>query len=172
MTTFVGNLAGNIASGMGGAIISGTAGAAGASNVNLYNHGNNRDEAEKRRIVEQLIGGSSGATLGDALVGVVDQFVGMMKHGAAAKMAEPPTDLIAQGIANGAAVIGPRGGEPPTAGPARYSSKEPPVRLVLAYRGMCRIVRRSVVGTAPATIRSQQTMAAVRFRAALNRALT
>jgi filamentous hemagglutinin len=61
-SSLIGNLAGNIASGMGGAIIGGTAGAASASNVNLYNQGNNKDEDKARRLVEQAIGVPPGTT--------------------------------------------------------------------------------------------------------------
>ncbi|ANB71739.1 hemagglutinin [Paraburkholderia phytofirmans OLGA172] len=117
-SALIGNLAGNIASGIGGAVIGGTAGAAGASNVNLYNQGNNKDEDKARRLVEQAIGVPPGTTQGRSIGNLVDQFIGMVKSGAAAKMSESPTDLMAQGAANGInAVIGAKGGEPPTASP-------------------------------------------------------
>jgi hypothetical protein len=45
-SSLIGNLTGNIASGMGGAIIGRTAGAAGASNMNLYNQGNNDKKSQ------------------------------------------------------------------------------------------------------------------------------
>jgi len=117
-SSLIGNLAGNIASGMGGAIIGGTAGASGASNVNLYNQGNNKDEDRARRLVEQAIGVPPGTTQGQSIGNLVDQFIGMVKSGAAAKTSESPTDLMAQGAANGInAVIGAKGGEPPAASP-------------------------------------------------------
>jgi filamentous hemagglutinin len=117
-SSLIGNLAGNIASGMGGAIIGGTAGAASASNVNLYNQGNNKDEDKARRLVEQAIGVPPGTTQGQSIGNLVDQFIGMVKSGAAAKTSESPTDLMAQGAANGInAVIGAKGGEPPAASP-------------------------------------------------------
>lgn len=117
-SSLIGNLAGNIASGMAGAIIGGTAGAAGASNVNLYNQGNNKDEAKARRLVEQAIGVPPGTTQGQSIGNLVDQFVGMVKSGAAAKMSESPTDLMAQGAATGiAAGIGMGGGKPPAQSP-------------------------------------------------------
>ncbi|MEZ0603740.1 hemagglutinin repeat-containing protein [Paraburkholderia sp. IW21] len=117
-SSLIGNLAGNIASGMGGAIIGGSAGAAGASNVNLYNQGNNKDEDKARHLVEQAIGVPPGTTQGQSIGALIDQFIGMVKGGAAAKMAESPSDLAAQGVANGLnAVVGTGGGKPPTASP-------------------------------------------------------
>jgi filamentous hemagglutinin len=45
-------------------------------------------------------------------------YVPAIKSGAAAKKSESPTDLMAQGAANGInAVIGAKGGEPPAASP-------------------------------------------------------
>ncbi len=118
-SSLIGNLAGNIASGIGGAIIGGTAGAAGASNVNLYNQGNNTGEDKARRTVEQAIGVLSGTTQRQAIGNLIDQFIGMVKNGATAKMSEPPTDLMAQGTATGiAAGIGMGGGKPPAQSPS------------------------------------------------------
>ncbi|MFM0492080.1 hemagglutinin repeat-containing protein, partial [Paraburkholderia graminis] len=114
-SSLIGNLAGNIASGMGGAIIGGTAGAAGASNVNLYNQGNNKNEDKARHLVEQAIGVPSGTAQGQSIGNLIDQFIAVVKSGAAAKMSESPSDLAAQGVANGLnAIIGAKGGEPPT----------------------------------------------------------
>jgi filamentous hemagglutinin len=115
-SSLIGNLVGNIASGMGGAMMGGTAGAASASNVNLYNQGNNKGEDKARRLVEQAIGVPPGATTGQTIGSLVDQFIGMVKGGAAAKMSEPPSDLAAQGVANGlSAVVGMGAGKPPAA---------------------------------------------------------
>jgi filamentous hemagglutinin len=117
-SSLIGNLAGNIASGIGGAIMGGTAGAAGASNVNLYNQGNNKDEDKARHLVEQAIGVPPGATTGQSIGSLVDQFIGMVKGGAAEKMSESSSDLVAQGVANGLnAVVGTGGGKPPAASP-------------------------------------------------------
>ncbi|AUT64685.1 filamentous hemagglutinin N-terminal domain-containing protein [Paraburkholderia terrae] len=126
-SSLAGNIAGNILSGLGGALVGGTAGAATASNVNLYNQGHDTGEAaaEKKAagLTQQLVDTYNNAVrvrqaLGDGISSSIDQFVGLMTGGAKAKMAESPSDLIAQGAANGAnAVIGARGGEPPAASP-------------------------------------------------------
>jgi filamentous hemagglutinin len=56
--------------------------------------------------------------LGDGISSSIDQFVGLMTGGAKAKMAESPSDLIAQGAANGVnAVAGMGGGKPPAQSP-------------------------------------------------------
>ncbi|WP_343656073.1 hemagglutinin repeat-containing protein [Paraburkholderia caribensis] len=126
-SSLAGNIAGNILSGLGGALIGGTAGAAMASNVNLYNQGHDTGEAaaEKKAasLTQQLVDTYNNAVrmrqaLGDGISSSIDQFVGLMTGGAKAKMAESPTDLIAQGAANGAnAVAGMGGGKPPAASP-------------------------------------------------------
>ncbi|MDR6386827.1 hemagglutinin repeat-containing protein, partial [Paraburkholderia caribensis] len=126
-SSLAGNIAGNILSGLGGALIGGTAGAAMASNVNLYNQGHDTGEAaaEKKAasLTQQLVDTYNNAVrmrhaLGDGISSSIDQFVGLMTGGAKAKMAESPTDLIAQGAANGAnAVAGMGGDKPPAASP-------------------------------------------------------
>jgi filamentous hemagglutinin len=113
-SSLIGNLAGNIASGMGGAIMGGTAGAATASNVNLYNQGNNKDEAKARKTVAQILDINPAQLDGPSFI---DQFMALVKGGAAAKMAQSPTDLAAQGAATGlSAGIGIGGGNGPTPG--------------------------------------------------------
>jgi hypothetical protein len=50
----LGNLAGNILSGLAGAAVGGTSGAAGAANVNLYNQGKNAQESEAQKEVKDI----------------------------------------------------------------------------------------------------------------------
>ncbi|SKD00622.1 adhesin HecA family 20-residue repeat-containing protein [Burkholderia sp. CF099] len=126
-SSLAGNIAGNILSGLGGALVGGTAGAATASNVNLYNQGHDTGEAaaEKKAagLTQQLVDTYNNAVrvrqaLGDGISSSIDQFVGLMTGGAKAKMAESPSDLIAQGAANGVnAVAGMGGGKPPAQSP-------------------------------------------------------
>ncbi|WP_250527496.1 hemagglutinin repeat-containing protein, partial [Caballeronia sp. GAWG2-1] len=120
-SSLMGNLAGNILSGLAGAAVGGTAGAAMGSNVNLYNQGNDKDAAAKdsrvKAVIAQALGNPpdfNAISLGT----LIDQFVGLMKSGAQAKMSESPADLMAQGAANGLnAIVGTGGGKPPAASP-------------------------------------------------------
>jgi len=84
----IGNLAANVAADLGGALVGGTAGAASASKVHLYNQSID-DEA-------QLTGDNGNSSN---------------------PFSQSPGTLILKGIANGlGAVFGVFGGEPPTAG--------------------------------------------------------
>ncbi|AIO36755.1 hemagluttinin repeat family protein [Burkholderia cenocepacia] len=53
-SSLLGNIAGNVLSGAGGMLVGGSAGAATASAVNLYNHGNNPREQEEERESAEL----------------------------------------------------------------------------------------------------------------------
>jgi len=116
----IGNVSGNILSGLAGGLVGGSAGAAMASNVNLYNQSRDIDAAAKDAQVKAIVA----QALGDRpdfnsvpLGTLIDQFIGQVKLGAQGKMSESPTDLMAQGAANGiAAGIGMGGGKPPTPG--------------------------------------------------------
>ncbi|ORC51276.1 hypothetical protein B2G74_00445 [Burkholderia sp. A27] len=56
--------------------------------------------------------------LGNGAASLGNQFIGLVKAGAQAKMSESPSSLAAQGVANGLnAVAGMGGGEPPAASP-------------------------------------------------------
>ncbi|PVX82656.1 hemagglutinin repeat-containing protein [Paraburkholderia unamae] len=53
-SSLIGNIAGNILSGLAGAAVGGTAGAAGASNVNLYNQGHDKNETEAQKEAQDI----------------------------------------------------------------------------------------------------------------------
>jgi filamentous hemagglutinin len=53
-STLLGNIAANIVSGLGGALVGGSAGAAGASNVNLYNAGHDKNDTEAKKEAQEL----------------------------------------------------------------------------------------------------------------------
>ncbi|CAB3748826.1 tRNA nuclease CdiA-2 [Paraburkholderia solisilvae] len=128
-SSLIGNVSANILSGLAGGIIGGSAGAAMASNVNLYNQGH--DTGEKSAVEKAA---DLAARLKDAIVqtathpvdtfsyamgSAANDFAGRMKADAKAKMSEPPSDLMAQGAANGlSAVVGAGGGKPPAASPS------------------------------------------------------
>lgn len=104
-------------------MVGGSAGAAMASNVNLYNAGNDVGEAKDNDKARKLIENTVGKAVADQLAAVdnysvsklIDQFIGLMQAGAKAKMSESPTALISQSIATAAgAVVGMGGGKPPT----------------------------------------------------------
>ncbi|WP_249191211.1 hemagglutinin repeat-containing protein [Burkholderia vietnamiensis] len=122
-SSLIGNISANILSGLAGALVGGSAGAAMASNVNLYNAGNDVGEAKDNDKARKLIENTVGKAVADQLAAVdnysvsklIDQFIGLMQAGAKAKMSESPTALISQSIATAAgAVVGMGGGKPPT----------------------------------------------------------
>jgi filamentous hemagglutinin len=82
----IGNLAANVVAGLGGALVGGTAGAASASNVHLYNQSMDDER--------QLTGESRSSS----------------------PFSQSPLDLILQGIANGLGAVLGMPGEPPTTG--------------------------------------------------------
>ncbi|WP_431207392.1 hemagglutinin repeat-containing protein [Burkholderia cepacia] len=137
-SSLVGNIAANVAATVGGALVGGSAGAAMASNVQLYNAGhddNNKDSQAKWAGLQGLVNQAAAAAvgglsaiagvrnaIGDAIGSAVDsaasQFGTLMKRDAQDKMSQSPTQLISQGVANGInTVLGSKGGEPPMAGP-------------------------------------------------------
>ncbi|WP_244138321.1 hemagglutinin repeat-containing protein [Burkholderia stabilis] len=138
-SSLVGNIAANVAATVGGTLVGGSAGAAMASNVQLYNAGNdttNKDAQAKATGLQGLInqaaaaavGGLNAVTgvrnaIGDAIGNAVDsavsQFGTLMTRDAQDKMSQSPAQLISQGVANGVnTVLGSKGGEPPMAGPS------------------------------------------------------
>ncbi|WP_249183231.1 hemagglutinin repeat-containing protein [Burkholderia cenocepacia] len=138
-SSLVGNIAANVAATVGGALVGGSAGAAMASNVQLYNAGHddkNKDSQAKlaglQGLVNQAVAAGLGAVntvagvrnaIGDAVSNAVDsaanQFGTLMKRDAQDKISQSPTQLISQGVANGVnTVLGSKGGEPPMAGPS------------------------------------------------------
>ncbi|MFM0741441.1 hemagglutinin repeat-containing protein [Paraburkholderia xenovorans] len=122
-STLIGNISGNILSGLAGGLIGGSAGAAMASNVNLYNQNGDAtegsDNARVKKILDQALGKPDLSAMNNvSLSTMINQFIGLIKAGAKAKMSESPTDLAAQGVANGwVAVSGVGSGKPPLAGP-------------------------------------------------------
>ena len=137
-SSLVGNIAANVAATVGGALVGGSAGAAMASNVQLYNAGHddkNKDSQAKlaglQGLINQAVAAGLGAAntvagvrnaIGNAIGDVVDsaasQFGTLMKRDAQDKISQSPDKLIAQGVANGVnTVLGSKGGEPPLAGP-------------------------------------------------------
>ncbi|MCL4671128.1 hemagglutinin repeat-containing protein [Burkholderia pseudomallei] len=137
-SSLVGNIAANVAATVGGALVGGSAGAAMASNVELYNAGNDPQKTDDRasiaglqgllnRAVATAVGGLNdlantrnaiGNAIGDAVDSAVSQFGTLMKRDAQDKISQSPDKLIAQGVANGVnTVLGSKGGEPPLAGP-------------------------------------------------------
>jgi filamentous hemagglutinin len=82
----IGNLAANVVAGLGGALVGGTAGAASASNVHLYNQSMDDER--------QLTGESRSSN----------------------PLSQSPLDLILLGIANGLSAVFGMPGEPPTTG--------------------------------------------------------
>lgn len=138
-SSLVGNIAANVAATVGGALVGGSAGAAMASDVQLYNAGNdanNKDAQAKasglQGLINQAVATGLGAVntvagvrnvignaIGDAVDSAASQFGTLMKRDAQDKISQSPTQLISQGIANGVgAVVGSKGGEPPLAGPS------------------------------------------------------
>lgn len=120
-SSLIGNISGNILSGLAGGLIGGSAGAAMASNVNLYNQGNDPESAAKdarvKSIVEQALGNAPDFD-SYSLGALIDQFVGQVKSGAQATMSQSPSDLTAQGVANGLnAIVGAGSGKPPAQSP-------------------------------------------------------
>ncbi|MGF6368103.1 filamentous hemagglutinin [Paraburkholderia sp. RAU6.4a] len=117
-SSLIGNISGNILSGLAGGLIGGSAGASMASSVNLYNQAKDTEssaqDARVKGIVAQALG--SPPDFNSLSVGtLIDQFIGMVKSGAQATMSQSPTDLAAQGVANGLnAIVGTGGGKPPT----------------------------------------------------------
>ncbi|WP_087038781.1 hemagglutinin repeat-containing protein [Caballeronia arvi] len=125
----LGNILGNVLATGAGALAGGSSGAATGSAANLYN-----DQVHCTNVGGCK--GSQGTLVDRAINGVVDwvkdtyndpvgdvkrwvsQATGQMNADAQAKASERPSDLIAQGTANGIqTVIGAKGGEPPMANP-------------------------------------------------------
>ncbi|WP_240687903.1 hemagglutinin repeat-containing protein [Burkholderia sp. SRS-25] len=134
-SSLVGNIAANVAATVGGALVGGSAGAAMASNVELYNAGNDPQKPDDRAAIAGLqgllnqaaaaaVGGLNTITgvrnaIGNAVDSAVSQFGTLMTRDAQDKMSQSPTQLISQGVANGInTVLGSKGGEPPMAGPS------------------------------------------------------
>lgn len=137
-SSLVGNIAANVAATVGGALVGGSAGTAMASNVQLYNAGNdanNKDAQAKatglQGLINQAVAAGVGAVntvagvrnaignaIGDAVDSAASQFGTLMKRDAQDKMSQSPAQLISQSVANGVnTVLGSKGGEPPIAGP-------------------------------------------------------
>ncbi|MFA8313494.1 filamentous hemagglutinin N-terminal domain-containing protein [Burkholderia pseudomallei] len=133
-SSLVGNIAANVAATVGGALVGGSAGAAMASNVELYNAGKDLQKADDRATIAGLQGllnqavaagakglstianarNAIGNTIGDAVDSAASQFGTLMKRDAQDKISQSPAQLISQGVANGVgAVVGMGGGEPP-----------------------------------------------------------
>lgn len=133
-SSLVGNIAANVAATVGGALVGGSAGAAMASNVELYNAGNDPQKTDDRATIAGLQGllnqavaagakglstianarNAIGNTIGDAVDSAASQFGTLMKRDAQDKISQSPAQLISQGVANGVgAVVGMGGGEPP-----------------------------------------------------------
>ncbi|KGW85446.1 hypothetical protein X896_5314 [Burkholderia pseudomallei ABCPW 1] len=138
-SSLVGNIAANVAATVGGALVGGSAGAAMASNVELYNAGNDPQKTDDRATIAGLQGllnqavaaGAKGLStianarnaIGNAISGALDsaadQFGTLMKRDAEGKMSQSSAELVSQGVANGInTVLGSKGGEPPLAGPS------------------------------------------------------
>ncbi|WP_147432315.1 hemagglutinin repeat-containing protein [Pararobbsia silviterrae] len=119
----LGNTVSNVLAGMGGGLAGGGTGAFMASNADLYNRATTNSDGTGGTGSQMLDRFADWAkwTYGD-IPGTVsnwgNQSVQHMNADAQAKMSEPASDLIAQGIANGVnAVAGTGGGKPPTASP-------------------------------------------------------
>ncbi|RKP51963.1 colicin E5-related ribonuclease, partial [Pararobbsia silviterrae] len=119
----LGNTVSNVLAGMGGGLAGGGTGAFMASNADLYNRATTNSDGTGGTASPMLDKFVEWAqwTYGD-IPGTVsnwgNQSVQHMNADAQAKMSEPASDLIAQGIANGAnAVAGAGGGKPPAANP-------------------------------------------------------
>ncbi|AJX20427.1 cell surface protein [Burkholderia pseudomallei] len=137
-SSLVGNIAANVAATVGGALVGGSAGTAMASNVQLYNAGNdanNKDAQAKatglQGLINQAVAAGVGAVntvagvrnaignaIGDAVDSAASQFGTLMKRDTQDKVSQSPAQLISQSVANGVnTVLGSKGGEPPIAGP-------------------------------------------------------
>ncbi|WP_235851374.1 hemagglutinin repeat-containing protein [Paraburkholderia acidicola] len=118
-----GNIVSNVLAGAGGALVGGTTGAFTSSNADLYNRSTGNGDGKGgtgNEFLDRFSKWSDSplSTLGSTLTSLGDQFVALMKHDAQVKLSEPPTDLAAQGVANGLnAVVGAGGREPPTSSP-------------------------------------------------------
>nr|WP_245643846.1 hemagglutinin repeat-containing protein [Paraburkholderia oxyphila] len=118
-----GNIAANVLAGLGGALVGGGAGAAAASNADLYNRssGNASGQGGTGSQLLDSVTGWFADTYGhpvDDVMRWAGQFGSQAAADANAKIAQPHSDQVAQGIANGAnAVVGIGGGKPPAASP-------------------------------------------------------
>ncbi|MGF6241210.1 hypothetical protein P3T42_002961 [Paraburkholderia sp. GAS38] len=126
-SSLVGNISSNILAGVGGALVGGTAGAAAASNVDLYNRNNDlgNDQAKKDLAASQnVIASYLQNNLPSWITGPLDsanktvdgwaaQFKAKMDGDALAIMSQPPTTQMARGAANGLSAGVVEGGEPP-----------------------------------------------------------
>lgn len=110
-SSLVGNIAANVAATVGGALVGGSAGTAMASNVQLYNAGNdanNKDAQAKatglQGLINQAVAAGVGAVntvagvrnaignaIGDAVDSAASQFGTLMKRDAQDKMSQSPT---------------------------------------------------------------------------------
>ncbi len=105
----IGNIAGNVLSGLGGALVGGSAGAATASNVNLYNQ--NNDDGDKnaqmriglgRKVLNILSGvagqiGAGGGNLGEEMPKIPGTTLASGMAGAAESKTSPFTDKYLSG---------------------------------------------------------------------------
>ncbi|HDV8353798.1 hemagglutinin repeat-containing protein [Burkholderia vietnamiensis] len=123
-STLVGNVAGNVLAGVGGALVGGSSGAAMASNVDLYNQAldtkNKAANKESASLAQQVIDlykaiQSARQTGSNAISSGVGQIVGMVQANARHIMGLPPAAQIANGINAGVSVVTSvaGGGEPP-----------------------------------------------------------
>ncbi|QTO45696.1 hemagglutinin repeat-containing protein [Burkholderia latens] len=123
-STLLGNVTSNILSGLGGALVGGSAGAAMASNVDLYNQAmdtknkaaNKESASLAQQVIDLYVAIQSARQAGsDAIRSGANQLVGMMQANAKRIMAQSPGVQIAQGINNGVAIVSSAagGGEPP-----------------------------------------------------------
>lgn len=134
-SSLLGNVTANVAATLGGTLVGGSAGSAMASNVALYNEGNDtNNKAAKAKAaglqgqVNQALATTFGTlsavaglrnpvtnAIGNAIDSAAAQFGTLMKRDAQDKISQSPAQLISQGVANGlSAIAGSTGGEPPT----------------------------------------------------------
>ncbi|MDR5824983.1 hypothetical protein [Caballeronia sp. LZ043] len=118
-----GNVAANVLAGLGGAIVVGGAGAATATSADLYNRSTSNADGKGStgsEFVDKIVDWAKN-TYGDVpgtLSRWCNQITVQMNADAASTASQRPSDLIAQGTANGInTIIGSKGGEPPTANP-------------------------------------------------------
>ncbi|KGX17081.1 putative hemagglutination activity domain protein [Burkholderia pseudomallei] len=128
--SLVGNIAANVAATVGGALVGGSAGAAMASNVQLYNAGNDSGDKDAQAkaagiqgLINQALATTSGTlgslaglrnpvsdAIGTAVDSAASQFGTLMKRDAQDKISQSPAQLISQGVANGVGAVVGMGG--------------------------------------------------------------
>ncbi|SPB17148.1 hemagglutinin [Caballeronia novacaledonica] len=118
-----GNIGANLIAGAVGGLIGGNSGAFAAGNADLYNRSSENGEGKgstKNSVVDKALDWAKDTysnPIGDVKRWIA-QATGLMNADAQAKASQSPTDLMAQGTANGInAVLGSKGGEPPMANP-------------------------------------------------------